>query len=111
MLGPVPLALLAFDFQQQHHSVGQAHDEIGKIGVGDAEILVGDRQFQMVVAGVTGDQIAGLLQPERRRLLPGIGVGDHLVDVAANRRHARPGGLEIHFGGRADGLVSVQPRQ
>ncbi len=41
MLGPVPFAFLALDFQQQRDAVAQAHDEIREIGMSNAERLGG----------------------------------------------------------------------
>ncbi len=69
MLGAILLPLLALDLQQQRRAVAEPDDEIGKVGMGDAEVLVGYRQFEMVVTGVEGDEVLGLLQAEDRRLL------------------------------------------
>ena len=113
VFGPGLVVLVALDLQQDRRAARKAHQEIRLVVMADLQVFVGHHQAQVVVAGVELHQavLSRLLDPERRRLLPRLGVGDHLVDVAVAGAETRPDGLEVDLRSRADGLVAVQHGQ
>ena len=55
MLGADLVIFHPFDFDEEIDAIHESHDEIGEIDVADAEIIVRDREFQVVVACVESD--------------------------------------------------------
>jgi len=62
MFGAVLIIFEAFDLENQSHAIDQAHQEIGRVAMVHAEIIVWNRKLQMIVAGVKGNCVFRLLQ-------------------------------------------------
>lgn len=78
--------------------------------VGHVGVLIRNAKSEVVVADVVVYNL-GLLQTEAGRTLPGVGIQNDLIDLAAFGSVARAGGQEIHFRRSADGFVPTQDGQ
>lgn len=101
---------LALDFQNQGAPVVQLDQKIRFIDVGQALQFVRDIEFEPFVAGLAVHH-GGSFKLKHGRLLPGVVIAGHGIEVAFPGRLHRLDRLEVDRGGRSHRFVAIEPRQ